>query len=906
MNVFQKVTLQSLRKNKTRTIVTIIGIILSAAMISAVTTFTTSFMNYGLENAIHSDGSWHGRTSLVPYGTYQQLRENAEVKDAVYFQQLGYADLGNPLPEKHYLYVLGSGAAAEEMLPIHITEGRYPTAANEILLPKHLEGEAGIIHHLGQGITLELGQRVLDGEVLGQENSSTVYDPESRREVALDETLEVRESRTYTVVGFYERLSYRIEDFSAPGFTAFTVADEAPAADSSYEVYFQMLHPNRVFDFMVEEGLGGTQNVEVLMFLGSSRYNNFSRMLYSLAAIVIGLIVFGSVALVYNAFSISVSERTKQFGLLSSIGATKKQLRGMVFSEALMVSLVGIPLGLLSGVGGIGVTLLLLGVKFRSMGFDTELKLHVSAASLVIAAVIALVTVFISAWIPSKRATRVSAVEAIRQQADVKASGGKKKTSRLTYRVFGLPGVLASKHYQRSKKRYRTTILSLFMSIVLFISASAFCDYLTESVQGGYAADRFDLAYRLVEKNTDKTPEELRALFLSDEHISKVAYVYKEYDGGYVPREVLREEAKELLSRPSARAAGEIGIENAPEMVQMAVQVSFISDEDFRELLRSYRLKESDYMNPDEPMGILLDGTVTFHQEEGRYKKTEFVNRDDVTIWCNDLRDYPGYHDMGMETDGGEEVVVYVSNTDETDRIKVPKEEAYLRYQLHSGKTIYDAPYYIDTNDTGEILRIIYPDSLRASVYPAGKAQGGRYDFRMISEDHAASYKNLEVLLEEQNLSSDALFDYADAVEQNRNTVLIIQVFSYGFIVLISLIAAANVFNTISTNISLRRREFAMLKSIGMSARGFNRMMNYECLLYGTRALLYGLPVSVGVTYLIWKSMSQGFATDFRLPWTAILIAVLSVFIVVFATMLYAMRKIKKDNPIDALKNENL
>lgn len=113
-------------------------------------------------------------------------------------------------------------------------------------------------------------------------------------------------------------------------------------------------------------------------------------------------------------------------------------------------------------------------------------------------------------------------------------------------------------------------------------------------------------------------------------------------------------------------------------------------------------------------------------------------------------------------------------------------------------------------------------------------------------------------------------------------------------------------FNTISTNISLRRREFAMLKSVGMTKKGFMRMMNFECLLYGSRALLFGLPVSFIVTFLIYLSVNEGYETGFCLPWGAVGIAVLSVFAVVFVTMMYSMRKIKKDNPIDALKNENL
>lgn len=236
----------------------------------------------------------------------------------------------------------------------------------------------------------------------------------------------------------------------------------------------------------------------------------------------------------------------------------------------------------------------------------------------------------------------------------------------------------------------------------------------------------------------------------------------------------------------------------------------------------------------------------------------------------------------------------------------MPYEDAFITYTLRSGKTIHEYPYYID-RDTTCHLRMIYPVSAYETVIPDGtRAENAYYKFMMVSSDHAASYENLTNVLNENGLSDDFLYDYAEGVEQRRNTVMIVRVFAYGFIVLISLIAAANVFNTISTNISLRRREFAMLKSVGMDSKGFNRMMNFECVLYGSKALLLGLPVSCGVTYLIYLAIMEGYETTFHLPWRAIGIAVLSVFLVVFITMMYSMSKIKKDNPIDALKNENL
>lgn len=150
------------------------------------------------------------------------------------------------------------------------------------------------------------------------------------------------------------------------------------------------------------------------------------------------------------------------------------------------------------------------------------------------------------------------------------------------------------------------------------------------------------------------------------------------------------------------------------------------------------------------------------------------------------------------------------------------------------------------------------------------------------------------------------LFDVASHEENSRLLIMVINIFSYGFIILISMIAIANVFNTISTNISLRRREFAMLKSIGMAEKNFKKMMNYECVIYGLRSLLWGLPASFVLTYLIFRITGAAFEMQFYIPWYSIAIAVGSVFIVVFATMLYATGKIRKDNPIDALKNENI
>ena len=350
MSVFQKVTLESLKKNRVRTIVTIIGIILSASMICAVTTFASSIQNYMYQKAVYDNGKWHAFVQNTSYSIYEDIWCTGDVEEATYMQQLGYAYLENCTNKyKPYLYVLGGSDETQEMLSIIVTEGNYPTTSDEILIPNHLAENGGIQYKLGDTLTLELGDRVSDGFVLNQENAY---------EETVQECLEVKETRTYTVVGFYDRFPYYIEGYSSPGYTAITVADKNPSIDYHYDIYFMMEKAREVFDFIEEHGYEATTNGQALMYLGVSRYSGFSTMLTGLCAIVIGLIMFGSVSLIYNAFSISVSERTKQFGLLSSIGATKKQLKKMVLFEAFVVGMIGVPIGVIAGIAGIGVTLI--------------------------------------------------------------------------------------------------------------------------------------------------------------------------------------------------------------------------------------------------------------------------------------------------------------------------------------------------------------------------------------------------------------------------------------------------------------------------------------------------------------------------------------------------------------------
>lgn len=297
-------------------------------------------------------------------------------------------------------------------------------------------------------------------------------------------------------------------------------------------------------------------------------------------------------------------------------------------------------------------------------------------------------------------------------------------------------------------------------------------------------------------------------------------------------------------------------------------------------------------MNPDKPVGIASSALTVFNTDKGKFESFDaFAEKPEAfSVYYYDWDLYEELTPEERET---------------YDDMPIGQRPYERELTLTVGAYADDLAFGCNSNSSAEdSVVIMYPESVIRSVVDSEMPRSWSIYFE--AENHKEVFEKLSLTLEENALAADTLFDVAASGENDRNLVMILNVFSYGFIILISLIAAVNVFHTISTNIGLRRREFAMLRSVGMTSRGLNRMMNYECLLYGCKSLLLGLPVSLFITWLIFQSVNQGYQTAFYVPFPSIAIAVTAVFTVVFTSMLYSMNKIKKDNVIDALKNENL
>lgn len=445
-------------------------------MFTAITTLIVSLQTYMYNSTGATEGFFQGKIMSISQEEVNKYKNYEHLESYFTSRSIGYAELeGIENEAKPYLFLLEPDDDFLKNMPVNVTEGRLPQNDSEILIPDHLSSNGGVKLEMGQQITLQVGKRVSEGYYLWQDDSFIRHENEA------PEYIEKNFTKTYTVCGFYERASKSscsYEPYSAPGYTA--IVKNQNVQNAPMDFYYTMDSANNAIDFY-NQMVGKVkiyENSDLLMAQGAYNNDNFNLVLYSLAAILIAIIIFASVALIYNAFAISVSSRTKQFGLLSSIGATKRQMKSMVFREAVFLSLIGIPIGILCGLGGIGVTLYFIGDKFSFMDVGAEsvkMVMDFSPLSVIAAAIIAFITVLISAYIPSKRCASVTAIEAIRQNKDIKTGKHREiKTSKFLSKIFGFNGLLAQKYMKRDKKKYRTITASLAMSVILIISSGAF------------------------------------------------------------------------------------------------------------------------------------------------------------------------------------------------------------------------------------------------------------------------------------------------------------------------------------------------------------------------------------------------------------------------------------------------
>ena len=436
MKILNELTIKHLKMNKKRTIVTIIGIILSTALMVGIGLLFSTLQDNAIRTTKLESGDYHILINEISSNKLDILENNHNVKKYYYINSLGFSE--NKEDGRAYYYI---GAASETYFEqIKVIKGNIPTNSNEIIIPSQLENETGISYQIGDEIILPIGPRVIDGEEIYQ-NSAI--------DSNVEETLKVNEEKKYTVVGIMETPPF--DEWNSAGYMFLTLENKKINTEH-LDVYITFKKPSKAYQDTVTlmKNLGFSDvevsgkveyNTTLLALYGASKYDNIMGAIINILMIILTLVSIGCIIVIYNSFAISVMERKKQFGLFSSIGATKKQLRHTVFFEAFIVGVIGIPIGILSALLGIGSVLMIVNELLPNL-FSFPLALSIYPTFIFIPTLFMIAVILFSAFFPAHRASKITPIEAIRQNDDIKVSSRKLKTNHFVRKIFGIEGEL--------------------------------------------------------------------------------------------------------------------------------------------------------------------------------------------------------------------------------------------------------------------------------------------------------------------------------------------------------------------------------------------------------------------------------------------------------------------------------
>lgn len=858
MNIANKLTYRHLKENKGRTVVTTLGICVSVAMITAVFVAMASFLNLFGEIGKISSGNWDAYYYHLSQSQIEQVEKDSRISKVglKYGSENKSFQIKNPTSYKRGTaeMIIGDKSYFEMVLTGNF-DGKVPANENEVAVEKDFLDKNGMKDaKVGDKIVLTQGQRQLDdgSYVTGSNfNKDEKFVPSGdEKEYTITAILHTNPATKYSSVwrGISE------DEIKSVDICAYiTLAKQNSSAYSTIEAIQN--------DYKIDVYQA---NEDVLASYLSGRQGDFLVTMLPIVLVVLILIVIASVMLIYNAFGMSLSERVRYLGMLASVGATKSQKRKSVYFEGAILGAIGIPVGILAGILGISITLKLVGHKIISTGMiagvndsNMQMKTVVPAWAIIGIILVSIFTIFISAFIPARKASKITPIDAIRQRQEIKVKPKKLKAPKYIKKIFGYEGELAYKNLKRNGKKSRLITASIALSIVLFISCNYFCGMFIQA--SGYEKN---IPYQI---STTITYGHKKELY---DALDKMQGVNKYY------------------------------IDATDMSIFLGKSSPFIKNNEIKDMANY----TSDY-------------SKLFGGEKYVSTVIHYVDDSEFNTLCeNNGIDYNAFYGNSLKC------VLLNNLTHKQDTTKVFNNSIIGKYIIQNPDYASDDRNPLDIEVGGlvkfdknslpcnlvapGVVGIIMPYSQYINVVNKGvKANDISMNVCVETDEHKEVAENLTTLLNENDFGGSYVSDNVDTLETMNTVIFIIQVFVYGFITLISLITIANIINTISANIALRRKEFAMLKSVGTTPKGFSKMVSLESVFYALKAVIFGVPISVLISVALNKMLGESsipYHFDIKLYLSVIIV----VFVLILITMIYSVRKLKSDNIIEALKED--
>lgn len=1010
MNATTNFTVKSLRANKVRTLVTIAGVALAAALLTAVLTTYVSLNDYLYRSEAHLAGTWMACVEADGSSALDEkivdAQADPQVAGTAIMRDVGFAKLtaDQQNTQGTYLAIRSIEGDVGDICGITPSEGRLPENDHEIMLFSTWNDYGGV--SLGDTVTFDVGQRVArlaPGEegsmsagtmtaswgVQGEAHESEITDGTPLNssmgvlEADIDggifnEEIANTEERTYTVVGFYDRPGYALS--TDAGMVGVTAGGAVP--DAFTDVFFTL---NDVANTQqVEEAAEAlfpdeyvVLHTAMLRYMGVSSDSSIWTTFYGLVMVLAAVIVVACVSLIFNAFNISVAERIKQFGLLSSVGASRRQLRRAVVLEGAIVAVIGIPCGLLIGLAGCAATFAALGPAISQLAGSGEVAFRVAVNGWVLAAasVLTFVTVLVSVWIPAKRASRTNIIDSLRAASGsrvskrgaaraAKCTGASSlwKTRGAAGRVLGVGGMLARINRKRGTGKGRAASVSLALAIVLLMTAGSlnvFLGTLTDVVTGGgeMAGEVGVMAQLDVETPQDAgtvdgnaqagdgdatgadaaatpdaaatqpaaptTPEAVATanseLFARQAEVFAGAFHDLSRVAGAQP--VGWKMTSDAYAIVPAAMAGEALVDQESGMggkmvdgrVGTVGSVAYLDDAAFDDYAKSLGLNPADFRDPEHLRAIAL---ARGYGNNGSVYQLLDILREPGTLEFVEAVTYHGEPAAGIGVgvtsgEGNAEAFAFQPYLEgDDDGVEwFPMDEADVQTASIEVVALADEPAPI-VGGPGAGLQLIVPESMVA-YQSFGSTPPIFYSyFDSADGDHGALAEELatagSAYFHDKSPYGLAFYSFNDYIEQrdsNQMIATVVNVFCLLFAVILALIAMANVFNTVTNSLILRRREFAVMKSVGLSNRQFRAMVAEECVAWCIRGLVPGVLLSLLVSFLLWQVISGSMTgLAFTLPWSYVALAAAMTVVAVGASVAYGMHRCRADNVVEALR----
>lgn len=934
MNLMKTLTLKNLKLNRKRTIVTIVGIILAIALLSALVTLVSSFQYSMIEYQKQKGGDFHVKFSNVKMSELSEFKNNRNIESTFETMGMGFAKLdGCKNEDKPYAYVMATDEAGFERGCFKLIEGRMAKNEDEIVIPRHLKTNGRIDIKVGDEITLDVGKRY-DSNTESVISENCAYEHEA-------ETLTDTVTKHYKVVGIMERPGYGMEDYSAAGYTFVTYSDELAAIDNGtkseaseadttltvYSRYTQKALRNKdavtadiigVDDKLFEKAnnssveMSSEESDRFLKEMENAKYDIYMngylinyecvfpidgsfKALFTVAAVVALIIILTSVYCIKNSFNISITEKIRQYGMLASVGATRRQIKSSVKTEAAMLGVVGIPVGTMSGI--LASLILVKVVNALSAGWlNVALSFHTSLPALILAVILSIATIYFSATGSARRAAKVTPLEAIRNTKEIKIKSAKLKTPAIIGRIWGIGGVISYKNIKRNNKKYRTTVTSIVICSVTFIVISYFMSMAFSVVGMSYASADYNIGINMsCKKNIDieKFSKLLSGIEGAEDYlvgagydfdVSKPEYTkeYGEYcrqlydDGEDVSQMFL---ITVLDDKSYDKYASDAGIKNAAAGAILVNKCTF----------DVYNENSSKYVKKEMELYKYKAGDTI----ECGYNVYDDASSDDNAVEGgteSSTEDNSGYVDEETINNGVRKTVD-VTIAGVTD--KVP-----IGYKGYSNTLLF-------MNQKG--FESLWGDGKNGNEIKPGYASYSAY----VVAENADEYQDTFEKETEGNPEYSQISFYVSNMDKQmrdeKSLFTLLGVFAYGLIVVIALIGITNIINTLSTGMELRSREFATLRSIGMTDKQFVGMVRLESVFISVKALAIGVPLGILISYLLCVMMNRmDDAIIYEPPYKAIILCILVVIMLIYAIMKLSMTKLRHNNIIETIKNENL